>query len=105
LNVLCCERPPKAMLASKPKLAVSGETSVLIVVCGADVTMGGLAGCSRSDLVIMRSAGILCWPLDPLRFFFGPICPDGEAGRERFLGVIEVVDLWPCATALLKLFQ
>jgi hypothetical protein len=95
--------PPNAILVSKLKLAVSGDTRELIGC--ADVTAGGTDMGSRSDRVIIKSAGILCWPLEPFLFFFGPRCPDGEAGLDRFRGVIELVDLWPAETELFKLFQ
>lgn len=59
LKVACRDIGPNPTLVSKPKLAVSGDTSAFIV-CGADVTTGADDMGSRSDRVIMRSAGILC---------------------------------------------
>lgn len=62
-----------------------------------DVVPDGIEIGSRSARVIIKFAGSLWTPPEPLRFFFGPICPDGDAGLERFRGVIEAVVLWPIA--------
>lgn len=83
---------PNCTLGSNCRAAVSGDT-IEFIACVADVVLGGIVIGSRSARVIIKFAGSLWTPPEPLRFFFGPMCPDGDAGLERFLGVMEAVVL------------